>query len=114
MMAPDPRMKISTGALPTPPKTPSAWETDPESDDSPTQRKRKHSRIKVSQEELDQLNSDCQNLWDRKMRDFGFTTSFYVKVAVLLISWDAPFDDLNTKDEVCSSAGRPCTLAHDC
>lgn len=57
-------------------------------------------KAKVSQDELIQLKSECQNLWDRKMRNFGYSVSFYVKVAVLMISWDSRFEDLKTEEEV--------------
>lgn len=46
------------------------------------------------------LNSECQNVWDRTMWNFGYSPSFYAKVAVLMISWEAPFDDFKTEDEV--------------
>jgi hypothetical protein len=108
-MANGPTMKISTEVPISPPKTPSVRESDAEYVESPTTGRRKRRRIIVPNEELVQRNSDCQNLWDRKMRDFGYTTSFYAKVAVLMISWDAPFDDLKTEGEVGSSMSHPCT-----
>lgn len=57
-------------------------------------------KAKVSRDELIQLKSECQNLWDRKMKSFGYRVSFFVKVAALMISWDSRFEDLKTEEEV--------------
>ena len=55
-----------------------------------------------NQVEDEKLNSDLQLFWSGLMeKEEGYNvSSFYDKVAVLLISWDEAHDDLKTKDEV--------------
>lgn len=52
------------------------------------------------QDDRERLNSTLQVAFTDNLRHGNNTSSPYKKVAVLLISWHANFDDLNTKAEV--------------
>jgi hypothetical protein len=51
--------------------------------------------------ELKDMDSKYHILWDDKMQSFGLMTLLYLKVHVLMISWDKSCDDLKTNQEVC-------------
>jgi hypothetical protein len=52
-------------------------------------------------DEYEKLNSDYQIRWNDRMEISGYkSSSFYLKVSVLLIAWGEDFDDLGTKKEV--------------
>ena len=52
------------------------------------------------QDEREQLNSALQIEFIKNLGESRNTT-FYEKVAVLLLSWDAKYNDLQTQGEVC-------------
>ena len=52
------------------------------------------------QSEREQRDSALQVAWSENIGEGEITSSLYLKVSVLLISWDVDCDDLKTKDEV--------------
>ncbi|KAL8848727.1 MAG: hypothetical protein Q9221_006271 [Calogaya cf. arnoldii] len=62
------------------------------------QHNKKASKVDYDDED-EQLNSDCQLVFDQNAQVSRQSSWLYDKVAVLLISWDGSCDDLNTKGE---------------
>lgn len=98
-------LQIPPDSLPSPPRTP---EQDEERSDG-----RRRSSSYLSEQKVVDMDSLLHLHWDERMKSLGFMTTWYLKVAVLMISWDAPFDDLHTGKEVCDNASPlPRTVAH--
>ncbi len=52
------------------------------------------------QDEREQLGSALQIAWSENIGEGDIRSSLYRKVAVLLITWDIDWSDLDTKNEV--------------
>ncbi|KAL8690272.1 MAG: hypothetical protein Q9224_004441 [Gallowayella concinna] len=85
------------------PSEPSPGDTTALRPDVPARHGQQHNKkasVVDYDDEDEQLNSDLQLVFDQNAQMGQQSSWLYVKVAVLLISWDSSCDDLNTEGEV--------------
>lgn len=90
-------LQMPPDSIPSPPRAPDVHGHEIEDD----VKRGDGSSSYLSEQNVADMDSTLHLHWDATMKSLGFMTMWYLKVAVLMISWDASCDDLHTGEEVC-------------